>query len=275
MPQPPITDLLPSGETVLILRTCGPGGEAYGGFVWPLLVGAEVVAPDWDPERSCGHGLHGLLWGEGGAEYLSDADSSVWMVLEAPADSVVDIDGKVKVPRCRIVHIGKRGDAVSYLLEHGGGDKAVCFARKQGGDHSTLTGGVGSTITGGAGSAITGGDGSTITGGDHSTLTGGYLATLTGGDHSTLTGGGGSTLTGGVGSTITGGVGSTITGGVHSTITGGDGSTFTGGEGSTITFTWWDDSSARYRPRAAEVGEGGILPDVPYICRGGVIEVSP
>lgn len=50
---------------VLMLRFVGPEGESYGGFRWPLKVGAVVEAPDWDPRRECANGLHGWLWGEG------------------------------------------------------------------------------------------------------------------------------------------------------------------------------------------------------------------
>jgi len=37
----------PDTDAVLMLRTCGPDGESYGGFRWPLTVGATVEAPDW------------------------------------------------------------------------------------------------------------------------------------------------------------------------------------------------------------------------------------
>jgi hypothetical protein len=43
----------------LVLRVCGPNGESYNGFRWPLTVGAEVVAPDWNERAECGNGLHG------------------------------------------------------------------------------------------------------------------------------------------------------------------------------------------------------------------------
>ena len=73
-------------------------------------------------------------------------------------------------------------------------------------------------------------------------------ATLTGGDYSTLTGGDRSTLTGGDGSTLTGGHRSMLT----------------GGDGSTLLGQWWDAEQGKWRRRLAEVGEDGILPNVPY-----------
>ena len=44
----------PAKKTVTVLRTCGPSGEAYGGFIWPLEVGAIVECPDWQPTSECG-----------------------------------------------------------------------------------------------------------------------------------------------------------------------------------------------------------------------------
>ena len=54
-----------------ILKTVKADGSAYGGFVWPIEVGAEVVAPDWDPTPDCGGGLHGLLNGVGNGGLLN------------------------------------------------------------------------------------------------------------------------------------------------------------------------------------------------------------
>ena len=88
-----------NNDKVLLLRTCDRDGQAYGGFQWPLEVGAEVVAPDWTPAKVCGGGLHGLLFGEGDAVYLSGADDAKWMVVEANRSDLVDLGGKVKVPR--------------------------------------------------------------------------------------------------------------------------------------------------------------------------------
>ena len=215
--------------SALVLRCCGPQGESYGSFRWPLAVGAEVVAPDWSARAACGNGLHGLLWGAGAAGLLNwDADAR-WMVVGI--DEWVDIDGnKVKAPSADVVLVGDRRAATDLIIALGGDPALV----------------VGSTLTGGYGSTLTGGDRSTLTGGDDSTLTGG--------DRSTLTGGNGSTLTGGYGSTLTGGDGSTLTGGYRSTLTG----------------QWWDAQQERWRRRLAEVGEDGILPDVPYRLKNGL-----
>lgn len=49
-------------ETVLVLRTCNSDMTGYGGFKWPES--GPVEAPDWNPVKSCGQGLHGWLWDE-------------------------------------------------------------------------------------------------------------------------------------------------------------------------------------------------------------------
>ena len=53
----------PVAETALVLRTCNPDMTSHNGFVWPT--NGPVSCPDWRDDYSCGHGLHGLLWGEG------------------------------------------------------------------------------------------------------------------------------------------------------------------------------------------------------------------
>ena len=175
------SELIP-GE-VPVLRTCKPDGTSHGGFRWPLTVGAIVEAPDWNPKPTCGGGLHGLLRGEGNGSLLDWTEHAAWMVVAVA--EVVDLVGKVKFPRCRVLHAGDRASATS-LLDRLAPGAAIVGVSRIGGYRSTLTGGDYSTLTGG--------DYSTLTGGYRSTLTGGYGSTLTGGYRSTLTGGGGSTL---------------------------------------------------------------------------------
>jgi hypothetical protein len=104
----------PEGR-VLLLRKCGDAGEAYGAFRWPLTVGAEVVAPDWNPAPVCGWGLHGLPWACGDWGLLRGAR---WMVFSADPVDVVDIDGaKSKVRAARVEHIGTEASCVQFLSE--------------------------------------------------------------------------------------------------------------------------------------------------------------
>jgi hypothetical protein len=235
-----------------MLRTCDKDMRAYNGFVWPE--NGPVSAPDWNPEPVCGGGLHGLLMGIGDISCLSRGSNAKWLVVAVDSGSVVDLDGKVKVPSGNVVYCGDRDGAVSFLVQNGGDVTKIPFTYQRCGYGSTLTGG----------------DCSTLTGGDYSTLTGGDWSTLTGGYGSTLTGGYWSTLTGGNGSTLTGGNGSTLTGGDYSTLTGGDYSTLTGGNDSTLIAKYWDEKQSRYRFVIGEVCDGGLRAGIAYRCVDGI-----
>jgi hypothetical protein len=258
-----------------MLRTCRKDMRAYNGFVWPES--GPVSAPDWNPEPVCGGGLHGLLMGIGNISHLSWDSNAKWFVVEVDSGSVVDLDGKVKVPSGNVVYCGDRDGAVSFLVQNGGDVTKIPFTHQRCGDRSTLTGGYDSTLTGGNGSTLTGGNYSTLTGGNYSTLTGGNGSTLTGGNGSTLTGGDCSTLTGGNYSTLTGGKRSTLTGGNDSTLTGGDCSTLTGGDWSALTggndstliAKYWDKKQSRYRFVIGEVRDGGLRAGIAYKCVDG------
>ena len=136
--------------TEYFLRTTDKDGKAYGGFQWPMQVGAIVEAPDWNPRAECGGGLHGLKGGLGESSHLSGAADAVWWIVEA-ADAV-DLDGKHKFHRCEVVALGDRATVTAAL-----------YALRPGPIHYLV-----------------------MTGGDYATLTGGYRATLTGGDYATL-----------------------------------------------------------------------------------------
>jgi hypothetical protein len=225
------------------LRTTDKDGKAYGGFQWPVQVGAVVEAPDWSPEPECGNGLHGLKDGLGGSSYLSWGADALWWIVEA--DEAVCLDGdKWKFPRCTVVAVGSRADVTAEL-----------YRLRPGPIHGMI-------MTGGDRATLTGGDCATLTGGDCATLAGGYGATLTGGYGATLAGGYGATLTGGDRATLTGGDCATLTGGDRATLTGGDRATLTGGYGATLVFLRW--IGGRRRMLTAYVGEDGIEPGVAY-----------
>ena len=153
----------------LILRTCHADFTSYGRFKWPKK--GPVSCPDWDSRPVCGHGLHGLLWGEGNGELLNWNSGAVWQVVRVLTAEIVEIDkAKIKFPGGTVLYSGTREKATSYIYKHGGEGKRIAGL--------TLTGGYCSTLTGGYHSTLTGGDCSTLTGGDCSTLTGGYHSTL-------------------------------------------------------------------------------------------------
>ncbi|HXA47863.1 MAG TPA: hypothetical protein VNW52_09560, partial [Burkholderiaceae bacterium] len=107
-------------QTALILRCCGPEGESFENFRWPLRVGAQVEALDWDADfaRHRGHGLSGWLYGEGNAkkanrDYLHEGQ---WLVVEALRHEVIVIDGECKFPRATVRFVGPRQEAAAYLI---------------------------------------------------------------------------------------------------------------------------------------------------------------
>ena len=210
----------------LFLRTTDAQGHAYGGFQWPLEIGATVTAPDWKPTAECGNGLHGLLDGLGDSSHLSFDGDAVWWILEA-ADAI-DLQGKHKFPSCKVIAFGPRHEITAQL-----------YAMRPGSIHGLC-----------------------LTGGDSAMLTGGYRAMLTGGHYATLTGGDSAMLTGGYRAMLTGGHYATLTGGDSATLTGGYRATLTGGDYATLIFLRWVDG--RRRVLTAYVGEDGIEPGVAY-----------
>ena len=57
-----------------LMKTVNADGTSYNGFVWPLEVGAKVVAPDWNDD---GGGVHGLHNGIGRGALLDWSDDAV------------------------------------------------------------------------------------------------------------------------------------------------------------------------------------------------------
>ena len=274
-----------------LLKTVAADGAAYGDFVWPLEVGAEVAAPDWSDAPKCGGGLHGLLDGRGDGGLLSWSPDAVWLVAEVPADAhLVDLDGKVKVDRCVVAHVGDQASAIGFLADQGVVD-GVVGARVVAGDYGMATAGYRGTATAGDyGTATAGYDGTatagdygTVTAGDYGMATAGYRGTATAGDYGTATAGDGGAATAGERGTATAGYGGTATAGDYGTVTAGErgtatagyDGTATAGDYGTIVLAWWDDKLARRRWVVGEVGIDGIKADTPYRCENGrLVEVD-
>jgi hypothetical protein len=101
------------------IRSCGPNGESYGGFRWPLAVGAIVTCPDWLPHPECGNGLHGLLDGLGDWSLIDDTPGRVWQVIGVSRSEVIEInDFKVKFPRGKVAYSGTAIGAMSFIQPH-------------------------------------------------------------------------------------------------------------------------------------------------------------
>ncbi len=230
----------------LMLRTCGADMSSHGGFVWPES--GFVEAPDWDPAPRCGGGLHGCLWGEGDPTAVWYwGDDARWLVCEVDLRDVVDLGGKVKVPRAWVVYCGDRDGATRYLLDRAPG-RAVIGAAVTAGNYGTATAGYGGTSTAGDYGTATAGDYGTATAGDYGTATAGHGSTATAGDYGTATAGDRGTATAGYGGTATAG----------------DRGTACAGVGGEVRIRWHDGK--RYRLVVGYVGEEGIEPDRPYRC---------
>ena len=116
---------------MLGLRKINKDGKHYD-FTWPLEVGSKAIAPDWNPEAVCGGGLHVFPEGIGN---LSLLDGYYWVVVEYDETKSVDLDGKIKVPECTIVHISENPDGLlEYFpkMKNPTSEQAYFWARKIG-----------------------------------------------------------------------------------------------------------------------------------------------
>ena len=97
-PRPVADYVLPLGKA-LVLRTCkadlSSNAEEANGFKWPKA--GPVKCDDWQPTKECGHGLHGLLWGEGAGNLLNWDTDAAWLVVEIDPTTSIDLDGKVEI----------------------------------------------------------------------------------------------------------------------------------------------------------------------------------
>ena len=140
-------------DAVLVLRTCNADGSSYGGFMWPLEVGAIATAPDWNPSSECGGGLHGWMWGCGDWSLKAQSSEIRWIVLEVAKSSIVDLGGKVKFPTCKIVSIHADWAGAMAVIRRIGGLKFEASATGRYG-HASATGDAGhASATGHAGHA--------------------------------------------------------------------------------------------------------------------------
>jgi hypothetical protein len=251
-------------EHVFALKVVGPKGEAHGGFVWPLEVGAVVKPSRWNPQPFCGDGLHAWLNGEGklsvaNRDYVH-GDKSKWLVLRVQKDEVVELDGgeKVKFPRCTIEFVGTRDEAAQRLKALAPAS-AVHFCKASAGYGGTSTSGYGGTSTSGYGGTSTSGEGGTSTSGNYGTSTSGNYGTSTSGEGGTSTSGNGGTSTSGEGGTSTSG----------------NGGTSTSGDRGILVIRWYDETARRYRLAVGYVGENGIKPNTKYRTdkAGNIVEV--
>lgn len=108
-----------------LIRTCvrNPEGQLVPlgfkgprGFIWPEEVGSIVVAPDWNPDPHCGHGLHGLRPGDQKPGLWATGPDAVWMVCSYDPETAVVLEGKIKVPSCVVEYVVDVKDSASTLV---------------------------------------------------------------------------------------------------------------------------------------------------------------
>jgi len=97
-----------------VLRSVRSNYKSYGGYQWPMEVGAVAEADFLNIGTACGGGLHGWWWGAGHTHALLSAPAR-WMVLKVPRREIIDLRGKVKFPRAKIVQTGTYAKSLAFL----------------------------------------------------------------------------------------------------------------------------------------------------------------
>ena len=252
----------------LMLRTCTGEDDgrltAHGGFFWPAL--GPVECPDWKPVAECGNGLHGFLRGCGNHNLANWTDRAVWLVVEVKTSEIVSLEGKIKVPRGRVIYSGERLQALETMARLGHLDNGHMGGTATAGDRGTATAGDRGTATAGDRGTATAGYGGTATAGYGGTATAGNSGTATAGDRGTATAGNSGTATAGDRGTATAGDDGTATAGNRGTATAGYGGTAAAGNGGTLQIKWRDRN--RYCISTAYVDEDGITAGTKYQLDG-------
>ena len=236
---------------VLILKSVNADMTSANSFKYPEK--GPVACKDWKPTAECGHGLHGLLWGEGDYSLLNWKVDAKWLVIKV--SEFVKIDNyKVKFPSGNVVYCGDRVGAADYIRAHG--NKKLLFS-------GTATAGYMETATAGYKGTATARYMGTATAGDSGTATAGYMGTATAGYMGTATAGDSGTATAGYMGTATAGYMGTATAGYMGTATAGYKGTATAGDYGAIVLEGWDGE--KYVKKCAEVGgKSGLKPKTKY-----------
>ena len=173
---------VPAGHA-LALRTCNADMTSHNGFLWPTS--GPVSAPDWQADKNCGHGLHGLLYGEGNGQLLNWDKSAIWLAVLVKLADVIDINGKVKFPAGEVVKCGTREEVVAFIQQHHP-NFATVSGTATAGYSGTATAGYSGTATAGVSGTATAGYSGTATAGYSGTATAGYSGTATAGYSGTV-----------------------------------------------------------------------------------------
>ncbi len=125
---------------ILVLRVCGFDGKSYGGFQWPLEIGAVVEASDWhysanqDYNSSRNYGFCGLPWGVYHKDYFKDY-TGLWMLLVVNIKEGYVYREEAIFKKGRIVYIGEKEKAIEILQEMAPEGTKIMYAKQNGGDN--------------------------------------------------------------------------------------------------------------------------------------------
>ena len=281
-------------ERVLVLRTCAPDMSSYHtpSFIWPKSGFAE--APDWDPNpaEACGHGLHGLLWGNGDWSLLSNKPDAVWMIVAVdPADGLVINPSKCRYRRGEVIYSGEMQGALTRILcSPEALSRALAEAKEsdRASGHSSTAASSGNSSTaassGYSSTAASSGDSSTAaSSGDSSKAasSGYYSKAASSGDYSTAASSGyysKAASSGDSSKAASSGdyskAASSGDSGIAAAI--GHGTQAKAGELGLLIVTYWDEPAKRFRALVGEVGIDGIKADTFYTAKDGkLFEVAP
>ena len=244
---------------VLVLRTCDKDLKGHGGFQWPRS--GPVECPDWDPQPTCGNGLHGFAWGEGDWSLMSSAPDAVWMVVEVMSDQIVKVGAdKVKFPRGTVVYAGVQSEAIHRVLTSA---EAMAEAQRAASEWGEKCGYYSKAASSGTSSkAASSGTSSTAASSGTSSKaasSGDYSTAASSGDYSTAASSGTSSKAASSGYSS-----------IAATI--GDSGMAKAGPLGLIIVTYWVAAEKRYRACVGNVGEGGILADTWYRVKDGHLE---
>ena len=228
----------------------GNGGKNTTAFRWPRS--GIVEAPDWDPEPKCGGGLHGLEFGEGSWNLLSENETGAdeWRVIRVqPGDFVRLTDGgnvKVKLHRGEVVYCGNKAEALARVMC---GKEALEKAQFEAQNYSSTAASSGYSST----AASSGNSSTAASSGNSSTAasSGNYSKAASSGDSSTAASSGYYSKAEQKGkSGIATAIGDQVQG--------------KAGENGLLILTWWDEPAKRSHACVGEVGIDGIEADTWY-----------
>jgi hypothetical protein len=251
-PAKPMAKAGPKAERHLALKIVQAGGASSHGFVWPLVVGATVTAPDWKPTKECGHGLHAWKDGEGDVSacaYHAD-EGCIGLVVDYDPADCVDLGDKIKVRECVILFVGTVREAAAWISAKRPTARVI-YGQASAGDS-------GSAVAGYSGSAVAGYSGSAVAGYSGSAVAGDRGSAVAGDSGSAVAGYSGSAVAGDSGSAVAGYSGSAVAGYRGSAVAGYRGSAVAGPYG-TLSILYYDRSISVYRRKIAECDPNGPI----------------